>query len=121
MCKRCRLIKKDLFLSDSGRGRSAEVDVVSRRTSQHVECVKFLLEKGADPCSETDTGDNCLHMAAKNGYVECMNVILQAQVTIGAAEPSRLGDVLLPYSPPVKFVDVRNSKLCCRFFLQNTV
>lgn len=79
------------------------------RTSEHVECVKFLLEKGADPCSETESGDNCLHVAAKNGYTECMNEILQAIVTIGTQDPCRLADVVLPYSPPVKFVDLRNS------------
>lgn len=75
-----------------------------------MECVKFLLEKGADPCSETETGDNCLHMAAKNGYTECMNEILQACVAIGTQEPVRLADVVLPYSTPVKYVDLRNSR-----------
>ena len=85
------------------------------RTSQHVECVKFLLEKGADPCSETENGENCLHMAAKNGYTECMNEILQASVVIGTAEPQRLADIVLPYSTPVKFVDLRNSEPPCRF------
>lgn len=85
------------------------------RTSQHVECVRYLLEKGADPCAETDSGDNCLHMAAKNGYTECMNEILQAHVSIGTSEPARLADVILPYSVPVKYVDLRNSKNLAHF------
>lgn len=88
----------------------AEPEFHLYRTTQHVECVKYLLDKGADPCSETETGDNCLHMAAKNGYTECMNEILQASVAIGTAEPARLADTVLPYSTPVKFVDLRNSK-----------
>ncbi len=75
-----------------------------------MECVQYLLEQGADPCAETETGDNCLHMAAKNGYTECLHKILEASVAIGSGEPARLADTVIPYNNPVKFVDIRNSE-----------
>ena len=75
-----------------------------------MECVQYLLEQGADPCAETETGDNCLHVAAKNGYSECLHRILEATVTIGSGEPTRLADTVIPYHIPVKFVDIRNSE-----------
>lgn len=74
-----------------------------------MECVQYLLEQGADPCAETETGDNCLHITAKNGYTECLHKILEASVTIGSGEPARLADTVIPYNNPVKFVDIRNS------------
>ena len=83
------------------------------RTPQHVECIGYLLSKGADPFSETDKGETCLHMAAKNAYTECLREILAAQVSIGGGPPTRLADAVLPYTPPVKFVDMRNGECPC--------
>lgn len=76
-----------------------------------MECVAYLLSRGADPFAETEKGETCLHMAAKNAYTECLSEILSASVSIGGSAPVRLADMTLPYTPPVKFVDMRNGKL----------
>lgn len=77
---------------------------------QHVECIGYLLRQGADPFAETDKGETCLHLAAKNAYTECLSEILSARVSVGGGPPTRLADAKLPYTPPVKFVDMRNGE-----------
>lgn len=76
----------------------------------------YLLKKGADAFAETEKGETCLHMAAKNAYTECLSEILSARVSIGGGPPTRLADVKLPYTPPVKFVDMRNGMLLSTHF-----
>ena len=78
------------------------------RTQQHVECVTYLLSKGADVFCETAKGDTCLHLAAKNANTEVLQELLVTWVSVGGAEPCRLANVVLPYQPPCKFVDLRN-------------
>ena len=94
--------------------RTAEPSICALfRTPQHVECIGYLLSKGADPFSETEKGETCLHLAAKNAYTECLREILAARVSIGGGPPTRLADAVLPYTPPVKFVDMRNGEHPC--------
>lgn len=65
---------------------------------------------GADPFTETDKGETCLHLAAKNAYTECLTEILSASVSIGGSLPVRLADAVLPYTPPVRFIEMRNGE-----------
>ncbi|XP_015771149.1 PREDICTED: ankyrin-1-like isoform X2 [Acropora digitifera] len=42
-----------------------------------VKCVKFLLENGADPSMQTNTGITPVHQAASEGHVKCLQELIK--------------------------------------------
>lgn len=61
----------------------------------HPECVRALLEHGADP-NARDAGDNAypLHFAAANGYLESVRALLDAGGDVHGFGDVHLGDVI---------------------------
>ena len=42
------------------------------------ECLKWMIDNGADVKFRKDNGESCLHYAAHNGHKECLEMILDA-------------------------------------------
>ncbi|KAF5396202.1 Ankyrin repeat domain-containing protein 16 [Paragonimus heterotremus] len=53
------------------------INDTSHATSRFVECVRLLLQHGADPSFTNKDGWNCLHVAARAGCGEIVSVLLQ--------------------------------------------
>lgn len=70
------IIQKGYHLeSCDGRKHTA----LSEASSQgHIDIVKYLLENGADPNSQSDTGRSPLWRAAFNGHIEVVKILLEA-------------------------------------------
>ncbi|KAL3152402.1 hypothetical protein ABBQ32_001454 [Trebouxia sp. C0010 RCD-2024] len=74
----------------------------------HLECVTYLLSKGADVMATNPKGETCLHIAAKNGHSSCVVRLLNSRInTPGAA--TRLADLVFAEGlEEVKYVDLHN-------------
>lgn len=75
---------------------------------RHLECVTYLLSKGADVMATNPKGETCLHIAAKNGHSSCVVRLLNSRInTPGAA--TRLADLVFAEGlEEVKYVDLHN-------------
>ena len=75
---------------------------------RHLECVTYLLSKGADVMATNPKGETCLHIAAKNGHSNCVVRLLNSRInTPGAA--TRLADLVFTEGlEEVKYVDLHN-------------
>ena len=52
----------------------------------HLEVVRLLLEKGADPSAQNAKGRTALMLASNNGHSEVIKVLLN----VGVGEPSNI-------------------------------
>ncbi len=52
----------------------------------HVEVVRFLLEKGLDPATHTRDGEMGLHWAAVNAYIEVLDLLLRHGAPVDARD-----------------------------------
>ena len=62
---------------------------------RHVESAAYILSKGADAFMESSKGENCVHVAAKNGHVACLEHLLGAQVAVLHQPSTHLASVLV--------------------------
>ena len=82
--------------------------VILMQWCRHLECVTYLLSKGADVMATNPKGETCLHIAAKNGHSSCVVRLLNSRInTPGAA--TRLADLVFAEGlDEVKYVDLHN-------------
>lgn len=82
------------------------------RTSEHVDCITYLLRQGADAFLMTSGGDNCLHIAAKNAHSHCLWHLLAAWISVRHKPPCHLADAVFSDDlSQLKFVDLPNGKV----------
>ena len=81
------------------------------RTAEHVDCVNYLLSKGADAFCMTSSGDNCLHIAARNAHSRCLWDLLSAWVSVHRKPPCHLADAVFSDDvSQLKYIDVPNGE-----------
>ena len=62
---------------------------------RHVDCAAYILSKGADAFMESSKGENCIHVAAKNGHVACLEHLLGAHVAVPHQPSTCLASILV--------------------------
>lgn len=98
-----------LLNSGAARGDSALMSACSFGTSEHVDCITYLLRQGADAFLMTSGGDNCLHIAAKNAHSHCLWHLLAAWISVRHKPPCHLADAVFSDDlSQLKFVDLPN-------------
>lgn len=100
-----------IFLMQQAYGlhRVSEAVLNARRTADHVDCITYLLSKGADAFCTTSAGDNCLHIAARNAHTHCIFHLLTAWVSVPHKPPCRLADAIFSDDvSQIKYVDLPN-------------
>lgn len=71
------------FPGEPGRPAPPQVPIVKRRTG-HIAVIKMLLVAGADARVTNRFGDTCVHLAARKGQKELIEVVLAAGVDVNA-------------------------------------
>lgn len=79
------LIARGADISTCGRDGAHEIYLAA--SGGHAILTKYLLDCGVDPLIPTDHGWTALHWASNNGYIECVQLLLNAD-----ANPSALSD-----------------------------
>ncbi|KAK9802701.1 hypothetical protein WJX73_008750 [Symbiochloris irregularis] len=99
---------RNLLNSGYARGDSALMCACSFGSEAHVKCTSFLLARGADAFCTTSSGDNCLHIAARNAHQTMLWSLLAATVSLPLKPPCHLADAVSDDVSQLKFVDVPN-------------
>ena len=63
------------------------------RNCKQEECIKMLVEAGANVNAQTDSGDSALMKASANGYKECVSLFLEAGADVNIM--NNIGDTAL--------------------------
>jgi cytohesin len=71
---------------------SLNIQLITASKKGHTECVRLLLEAGADKNSKMNDGKTPLHLASLNGHTECVRLLLEA----GADKNSKMNDGKTP-------------------------
>lgn len=97
--------RQDLLNAPGSKGHTL---LMTSCCTGHLECVTYLLSKGADVMATNPKGETCLHIAAKNGHSSCVVRLLSSRInTPGAA--TRLADLVFTEGlEEVKYIDLHN-------------
>ncbi|KAK2092649.1 Ankyrin repeat domain-containing protein 53 [Saguinus oedipus] len=76
-------------------------------TSVALPCIYYLLEKGAALNVRTCNGSTPLHLAAREGLLDCMKVLVQSGANVHAQDA-------MGYKP-IDFCKIWNHRACARF------
>uniref|UniRef100_F7E2E1 Ankyrin repeat domain-containing protein 53 n=1 Tax=Callithrix jacchus TaxID=9483 RepID=F7E2E1_CALJA len=76
-------------------------------TSVALPCIYYLLEKGAALNVQTCNGSTPLHLAAREGLLDCMKVLVQSGANVHAQDA-------MGYKP-IDFCKIWNHRACARF------
>lgn len=76
---------------------------------RHLDCVTYLLSKGADVMATNSKGETCLHIAAKHAHTGCLVRLLSSRINTASNDATRLADLTLREDlQEVKYTDLHN-------------
>lgn len=98
--------RQDLLNAPGSKGQTL---LMTSCFKGHLECVTYLLSKGADVMATNPKGETCLHIAAKNSHSSCAVRLLNSRINRPGAA-TRLADLVFTEGlEEVKYVDLHNS------------
>jgi hypothetical protein len=79
----------DMEGDDYGRRRRDTSALICCAYHNSHKCMKYILERKANPNYQNNGGSTALHIAGRYGYVECVKLLLEAGIDVSLKEKDR--------------------------------
>ncbi|KAK7110144.1 uncharacterized protein [Littorina saxatilis] len=74
--------KQDVNMPSSTGWRPVHLVISNQTGKRAMQCLSYLLEKGANPSIENDDGITPVHQAASEGHVQCLKLLIEVGAKI---------------------------------------